>query len=409
MVAARDHRDGVERRLRARHRADPRRPAGAHRRVRRGRPPALRRRRRALGHRPRRRPARRRVERRPARPRDAAAHASGPHGADRGHARQASGRAGRCRATSSPTAPRRRPTLAATRRWRSPRSTAGAGRTRVRLAIKRAGRAFGAPATVATGLVGVPTSGYGDAGGVTVALGAQGDLVVAYQRERGRRAGAHGRGAHRDGRPEAVAREAAGPAAGLAHARLAHRAERPHRGGVAHAGHRRGGQRGAARARGPPRPRRPRLPSLAGARSGGPAARGLGTIALTLAPDARRRSRGSIRGSSARGSRSPCARPSRRRARRSRRQRSSPERRAGDVVTDGTGAAVAVFTEFESGPRSAGARARGDPAGRRRGVRAGRAGRRPRGGRGGARGDRPAHGPFTAVRGGRALRSSTRG
>jgi hypothetical protein len=57
---------------------------------------------------------------------------------------------------------------------------------RVRLAVRRPGGRFARPVTVAVGAVGRPTGGTVSGRGVAVAVGGRGEIVVAYQRERGR-------------------------------------------------------------------------------------------------------------------------------------------------------------------------------------------------------------------------------
>jgi hypothetical protein len=57
---------------------------------------------------------------------------------------------------------------------------------RVRLAVRRAGGRFARAITVASGAVGRPTGGTVSGRGVAVAVGGRGEVVVAYQRERGR-------------------------------------------------------------------------------------------------------------------------------------------------------------------------------------------------------------------------------
>jgi hypothetical protein len=57
---------------------------------------------------------------------------------------------------------------------------------RVRLAVRRPGGRFARAVTVASGAVGRPTGGTVSGRGVAVAVGGRGEVVVAYQRERGR-------------------------------------------------------------------------------------------------------------------------------------------------------------------------------------------------------------------------------
>jgi hypothetical protein len=57
---------------------------------------------------------------------------------------------------------------------------------RVRLAVRRPGGRFARAVTVAVGAVGRPTGGTASGRGVAVAVGGRGEVVVAYQRERGR-------------------------------------------------------------------------------------------------------------------------------------------------------------------------------------------------------------------------------
>jgi hypothetical protein len=57
---------------------------------------------------------------------------------------------------------------------------------RVRLAVRRPGGRFARPVTVAVGAVGRPTGGTVSGRGVAVAVGGRGEVVVAYQRKRGR-------------------------------------------------------------------------------------------------------------------------------------------------------------------------------------------------------------------------------
>jgi hypothetical protein len=81
------------------------------------------------------------------------------------------------------------PVIAANRRGTVAVAWAESGRLsdgRVRLAIRPARGRFGRPVTVASGLVGLPTSGTSPGDGLAVAVGASGEVVVAYQRERAR-------------------------------------------------------------------------------------------------------------------------------------------------------------------------------------------------------------------------------
>jgi hypothetical protein len=57
---------------------------------------------------------------------------------------------------------------------------------RVRLAVRPAGGRFARPVTVASGAVGRPTGGTSSGHGLAVAVDGRGEVVVAYQRERGR-------------------------------------------------------------------------------------------------------------------------------------------------------------------------------------------------------------------------------
>jgi hypothetical protein len=58
---------------------------------------------------------------------------------------------------------------------------------RVRLAVRRPGGRFARPVTVASGAVGRPTAGTSSGHGLAVAVDGRGEVVVAYQRELGRK------------------------------------------------------------------------------------------------------------------------------------------------------------------------------------------------------------------------------
>jgi hypothetical protein len=82
---------------------------------------------------------------------------------------------------------------------------------RVRLAVRRAGGGFGRPVTVASGAVGRPTAGTSSGQGLAVAVDGRGQVVVAYQRERGHKRTVEARlFGRRLGRPQTL-----GPQSGL--------------------------------------------------------------------------------------------------------------------------------------------------------------------------------------------------